>query len=109
MKYYNYYYSVIDADLSYHITTHPTQQMRNLGFHVVKSEPFIIGDCWWFRTDNQVDNLPAYIKRLADDFRFSDEQESEEPRPRREPPIYSSDGTLTDYGKYKLGEKYKDI
>lgn len=69
----NYRYDLIGAVLDYHINAHPQEQMKKLGFHVVKCEPFPIGDCWWFRVGNIVSDVPGYLHEMKDTFKFSDE------------------------------------
>ena len=68
----HYRYSVIGADMD-GVTEHPQEQMRNLGAKVIKSEPVMIADCWWFRTENEINPLPNYLYEMDDDFKFSDE------------------------------------
>lgn len=65
-------YDIIGAHY-YGVNEHPQTQMKNLGFHWVKSEPVPIADCWWFRCDEYPDSIPSYIDIMKDDFRFSDE------------------------------------
>lgn len=102
----HYRYDIIGAYLDYHIQERPQEQMKNLGLKVIKSEPFPIGDCWWFRTENELSNLPGYLSKMPDDFKFSDEyheQKETEHDSQTEvmlPPIYKADGTLTDYGRF---------
>lgn len=69
----NYRYDIIGASLDYGINEHPQIQMKNLGYKVVKSEPVPIADCWWFRVDNEIENVPDYLYSMSDDFKFSDE------------------------------------
>lgn len=68
----NYRYDVICADVDYHIKDHPVTQMCKLGFNIVKGEPVPIGDCWWFRVNNDINIIPEYLTILPDDFKFSD-------------------------------------
>lgn len=70
----NYRYDLIGAHLDYGIKEHPQIQMKKLGYEVVKSEPVPIGDCWWFRVDNEIKNTPKYLYPMRDDFKFSDER-----------------------------------
>lgn len=69
----NYRYDVIGADQS-GVKEHPQKQMMNLGFNIIKAEPVIIADCWWFRVDNEIENVPEYLYLMRDDFKFSDEK-----------------------------------
>ena len=69
----NYRYDIISADLDFGIKKHPQQQMKELGFEVLKSEPVPIGDCWWFRVEDSQIDIPEYLTPMSDDFRFSDE------------------------------------
>ena len=70
----NLHYDLISADLDYDVHEHPQQVVRELGLHVVKAEPFPIGDCWIFRVDNaDAVELPGFITFTSDDFKFSDE------------------------------------
>lgn len=98
------------AEIDYGISEHPQAQMRKLGFHVIKSEPFPIGDCWWFRVDNDIENVPEYLHEMRGDFKFSDEYSAsnEEQVPKR-PPLYNPDGSLTDYGKYEFAKTDDDL
>lgn len=68
----NYRYSLITADMD-GIKDHPQTQMKKLGAKVIKSEPVSIADCWWFRTENEINPLPKYLYEMKDDFKFSDE------------------------------------
>jgi hypothetical protein len=56
------------------INEHPQKQMKNLGCNVVKAEPVTVADCWWFRVDNDIENVPEYLYSMSDDFKFSDER-----------------------------------
>ena len=96
----HYRYDVLGADFDYHIKAHPQDQMELLGFDVVKSEPFPIGDFWFFRVKHKIHELPDYLHELPDDFKFPDEIQPI--TTRKEPPMYKLDGTLTDYGRYEL-------
>lgn len=69
----HYRYDVIGAFYS-GIKEHPQKQMKNLGYNVVKAEPVTIADCWWFRVDNEIENVPEYLYSMSDDFKFSDER-----------------------------------
>lgn len=69
----NFYYSVIGAGYA-GIYEHPQTWMEALGFHLVKSEPVSVADCWWFRCDEYPEINFDYIKELPDDFKFSDER-----------------------------------
>jgi len=69
----NYRYCLITADLDCGVKEHPQTQMKNLGFHVIKSEPVPIADCWWFRVDNEIYNIPPYLTDIGDNMKFSDE------------------------------------
>ena len=64
---------MIGAFLDYNIQMHPQKDMRRLGFKLLKSEPVSIADCWWFRVENDVEDVPGYLEELPDDFKFSDE------------------------------------
>lgn len=99
---YHYRYDVTGSCLDFGIKTHPQEQMRKLGLHVIKSEPCTVADCWFFRTDNDIQDVPKYLHRMSDSFRFSDEYDkvSESKDTQRTIPIYNSDGSLTDYGKF---------
>lgn len=70
----NLRYDVISADLDYGVKMHPQTDMLRLGYNLIKSEPVMIADCWWFRVSNQISNPPPYIDELPDDFKFSDEK-----------------------------------
>lgn len=90
--------------------------MKKLGFKVIKSEPFPIGDCWWFRTKNELSDLPGYLSKMSDDFKFSDEYyerkktERDSPTEVRTPPTRKPDGTLTDYGRFLSDHQWiKDV
>lgn len=96
----HYRYDVLGADFDCHIKAHPQDQMRLLGFNVIKSESFPIGDCWFFRVKHEIHELPDYLRELPDNFKFSDEIQPS--AAKKEPPLYKSDGTLTDYGRYEL-------
>lgn len=72
----NLRYDVIGADIDYGVKLHPQNDMMRLGYNVIKSEPVPIGDCWWFRVENDIENRPGYLHDLKDDFLFSDEQDS---------------------------------
>lgn len=74
----NFRYDMIGASLS-GVNKHPQQDMKDLGFNVIKSECFSVGDCWWFRVDNENDIsvIPNYLDR-RDVFKFSDEYSHEE-------------------------------
>lgn len=101
---------MIGAEIDYGVSKHPQVQMRKLGFHVIKSEPFPIGDCWWFRVDNDIENFPEYLYEMRDDFKFSDEHgASDEARVSKCPPLYNPDGSLTDYGKYEFAKTDEDL
>lgn len=69
----NYRYCLITADVDCGVSEHPQKVMKDLGFHVIKAEPVPIADCWWFRVDNEIKNVPKYLKQLSDDMKFSDE------------------------------------
>lgn len=71
----NYRYDMIGADLDYGIKLHPQEDMMRLGYKLVKSEPVPIADCWWFRTENEIENTPGYLHKMRDSFKFSDEKE----------------------------------
>lgn len=74
----NYRYNLITADLDCGIHEHPQVQMKKLGAKVVKYEPVPIGDCWWFRTENEITPLPEYLFEMPDDFKFSGEEWEED-------------------------------
>ena len=69
----NYRYDFLTAD-NCNINEHPQAQMKKLGAKVIKSEPVSVADCWWFRTENEINPLPKYLIELPDDFIFSDEE-----------------------------------
>ena len=69
----HYRYDIIGADLDAGIKEHPQSQMKNLGFKLIKSEPVPIADCWWFRVENEIENIPSYLTLMPDDFKFSGE------------------------------------
>lgn len=69
----NYRYDVIGAHYD-GVSEHPQRQMKNLGYKIIKSEPVSIADCWWFRVENEIDNIPSYLYQMGDDFKFSDER-----------------------------------
>jgi hypothetical protein len=70
----NYRYDMIGADLDYNIHEHPQAQMKKLGFKLIKSEPVPVADCWWFKVENEIENVPGYLDLMLDDFKFSDER-----------------------------------
>lgn len=70
----NYKYDVIGADLDYGVKKHPISDIMNIGFNIIKAEPCMLADCWWFRSDTDVKEIPPYIIKLSDDFKFSDER-----------------------------------
>lgn len=61
---YYFKYDLIDSDIKYGVKKHPQEQMKELGFIVVKSQPFTIGDCWIFETTNKPKNLPGYLREI---------------------------------------------
>lgn len=69
----NYKYDLIGADIDCGIKEHPQVQMKKLGVKVIKSEPVPIADCWWFRTETEINPLPKYLREMSDNFKFSDE------------------------------------
>ena len=69
----NYRYDVIGAYMK-GIKDHPQEQMKKLGYEVIKSEPVIIADCWWFRVKNKFRIKPSYLRDMGKDFKFSDER-----------------------------------
>lgn len=71
----NYRYDLIGASVKYGVNKHPQQDMIDLGFNIIKSEPVPIADCWWFRVSNEIEYVPPYITELSKDFMFSDECE----------------------------------
>ena len=56
MKNYRYY---LPQAFDMGIKEHPQIQMNKLGYNVIKSGPVPIGDCWWFRVENEINNTPA--------------------------------------------------
>ncbi len=66
----HYRYCLITADWDCGVREHPQKQMSNLGFHVIDSEPFPIGDCWIFRVDNDIPEVPKYLTEIGD-FKFT--------------------------------------
>jgi hypothetical protein len=73
MKNYNYRYDVIGAYFD-GVKEHPQTQMKKLGYEIIKSEPVLIADCWWFRVSNKIKNTPIYLSKMGNDFKFSDER-----------------------------------
>ena len=69
----HYRYDMYSASRS-GIKEHPQKQKKNLGNNVFKAEPVTIADCWWFRVDNDIENVPEYLYLMSDDFKFSDER-----------------------------------
>ena len=69
----NYRYDMIGATYYYDIINHPQTQMKSLGYEVIKSEPVLAEDCWWFRVSNEIENVPEYLHLMSDDFKFTDE------------------------------------
>jgi hypothetical protein len=69
----HYKYDIIGAYYS-GVHEHPQKQMKNLGYNVVKAEPVPIADCWWFRVDNEIENVPDYLILMRNDFKFSNER-----------------------------------
>jgi hypothetical protein len=70
----HYRYDMYGAIVCNGIKEHPQKQMKNLGYNVIKAEPVTIADCWWFRVDNEIENVPEYLYPMSDDFKFSDER-----------------------------------
>lgn len=68
----NYRYDLIGAGLDFGVREHPQIQMKKLGFNVVKSEPVPIADCWIFRVDNDIEDIPKYLHRISDDYSWSE-------------------------------------
>ena len=70
----NFCYDMIGAYYA-GVNKHPKQDMIDLGFHIVKCQGFPIGDCWYFRVDNEdeVTNIPDCINNHGD-FKFPDEE-----------------------------------
>lgn len=66
----NYRYDLIGADLDFGVNEHPQIQMKKLGFNIVKSEPIPIGDCWIFGVDNDIEDVPKYLYRISDDYKW---------------------------------------
>ena len=71
---YHYRYDVISADIDYHISKHPQQDLKDRGYKWTKSEPFPIADCWIFRFEKELIDPPKYLTRISDAFSFSDEK-----------------------------------
>lgn len=71
----NYRYDLITAGLDCGIHEHPQVQMKKLGAKVIRCEPVPIGDCWWFRTENEIIPTPKYLTEMSDDFKFTGEDE----------------------------------
>lgn len=69
----NYRYDVIGASMA-GVKEHPQVDMRNLGYKVIKAEPVMIADCWWFRVESEIDDTPNYLYRMKDNFKFSSER-----------------------------------
>lgn len=72
----HYRYDVIGACLEARVKEHPLDNMKNLGYKVIKAEPVMIMDCWWFRVENEIDDIPSYLYPMRDDFKFPDERET---------------------------------
>lgn len=53
----------------------PWDEIKKLGFNVIKGEGSAIYEQITFRTTNEIDNLPEHIYKLSDDYKFSDERE----------------------------------
>lgn len=62
----SYRYDLIKAYLEFSIKEHPQKQMKNLGFNVIKAEPVPIADCWIFIVENDIKNVPEYLKDISD-------------------------------------------
>lgn len=69
----NYRYD-IDGAIMAGVKEHPQLQMKNLGYEVIKSEPVTIGECWFFRVVNEIEDTPDYLYEMGEDFKFSDER-----------------------------------
>lgn len=61
----SYRYDLIGADLNFGVKEHPQIQMKKLGFNVVKAEPVPIADCWIFIVENDIKNVPEYLKDIS--------------------------------------------
>lgn len=73
----HYRYDIIGASVNHGIKVHPQEDMKRLGYEVIKSEPVSIADCWWFRVKNHIEPVPPYLIKMSDDFEFSDERNRE--------------------------------
>lgn len=69
----NYRYDLIQA-YEEGVRLHPQDQMKKLGYKIIKSEPVPIGDCWWFRVKNRFGIKPKYLSKMGKNFKFSDER-----------------------------------
>lgn len=101
-----FWYSVIGADLDYGVHAHPQDEMRRLGFKLLYSIPEPIADGWVFKVSGGPDEVPGYLSELKPDHVDKLLAAREESRwvssIPREPPTHKPDGSLTDYGRYKL-------
>lgn len=60
-------YDVLGAMFS-NVVLHPQDDMKQLGFTVVRSEPVPIADCWIFRVEDYDFPIPDYIKEIYGTF-----------------------------------------
>lgn len=67
-----YRYDIIGAELNCGVKDHPQKVMKDLGFKVVKCEPVPIADCWLFKVENEIDEVPSYLTELNDLSFFDD-------------------------------------
>lgn len=68
----NYVYDLMEAHYN-GIKSKPWEIIKELGFDVIKWEANPIFEKIFFRTTNEIDNLPEEIGKLPDDYKFADE------------------------------------
>lgn len=69
---FNYVYCIQTANYN-GVKEKPFDEIKRLGFNVIKSEGSAIYERITFRTTNEVDNLPEHIRKLPNDYNFADE------------------------------------
>lgn len=72
----HYRYDLISAYLD-GVKEHPQAVMEKLG-KIIKCESCPIADCWVFRMEKEIYQLPNYLRELDDDFKFTDERNRNE-------------------------------
>lgn len=69
---FNYVYCIQTANYN-GVKGLPRDEIKRLGFNVIKWEASAIYERIIFRTTNEVDDLPEHIRKLPDDYNFADE------------------------------------